>query len=55
MSIATVVGIAIGSFFGGSVIGAFLALIVASASRRFENQDYTEKNDSFDEQDRNEY
>lgn len=55
MSIATLVGILIGSFFSGAVIGAFLALIVASTSSRFENQDYTEKNDSFDEQDRNEY
>ena len=55
MSIATVVGIAIGSFFGGSVIGAFLMLIVVSVSRRFENQEYSENNDFFDTQDRNEY
>lgn len=54
MSIATVAGISVGFFFGGAVVGAFLMLIVVSASRYSASQEYSERDDFF-EQDRNEY
>ena len=55
MSVATIATISVCAFFGGIIIGAFIMLSVVLESKHFENTEYSEKNDSFDEQDRNEY
>ena len=55
MSVATIATISVCAFFGGIIIGAFIMYCVVFASKHFENTEYSEKNDSFDEQDRNEY
>jgi len=55
MSVTTIAAIAGCAFFGGIIIGAFIMFSVVLTSNHFGNTEYSEKNDSFDEQDRNEY
>ena len=55
MSITTITTISVCAFFGGIIIGAFIMFSVVLESKHFKNTEYSEKNDSFDKQDRNEY
>ena len=55
MSVTTITTISVCAFFEGIIIGAFIMFCAVFASKHFKNTEYSEKNDSFDEQDRNEY